>query len=198
MTDLTLPISTQTGRRWISGLLRVFHNQPLPSAVLIALVDTLVSILLTMVLRPLVPAGLQADFLTLFPIVILTALAVTLLGWWRAVGFNMPTHWRSLSLVIIPFLAVIVLPLVRGIQSVSLNLTLYYLVGYALTAFHEETIFRGLILRMLCPSSRTQAIWFSALLFGLAHGANVFVRASLILVLAQMVGADRAGWGWLH
>ena len=195
MTELTAPISDHDGRAWAAGLLGLFRSRPLLSAVIIFLVDLLMSVLLTRLLAPLVPAGLQADFFTLIILAILTALILTALGWWREVGFNVPAQWRSMGLVVIPLLAVIALPLVRGAQSVPLDTTLYYVTGYALTAFHEEVVFRGLILRVLGPAGRARAIWVSALLFGFAHGANLFVRANPFLVLAQMVGAGTSGVG---
>ena len=94
-----------------------------------------------------------------------------------------------------PLIAVVVLPLLRGAQSVPLNTGLYFVAGYVLTAFHEEVVYRGVILGILEPAGRTRAIWLSALLFGLAHSANLLVRSNPLLVLAQMVGAGTGAVG---
>ena len=126
---------------------------------------------------------------------LLTAGFLTALGWWREVGFNSPSQWRNLGLVVVPLLAVVGLPLVGGILPGTLTSALYFLVGYLLTAFHEEVIFRGLFLRILGPTGRARAIWISSLLFGLAHIANLFVRSNPFLVFAQMVGAGTGGVG---
>ena len=176
-------------------ILSFFDRRPILGAILVTLLDLLLSLVLTWLLRPLVPAGLQADFFTLIVLAVLTAIAVTLLGWWREAGFNAPGQWRGLGYLVVPFLAVIVLPLASGWQSVPFGTALYYLAGYGLTAFHEETLMRGVVVRILAPGGRARAVWLSALLFGLLHAPNLFVRSSPALVLAQMVGAGTSGVG---
>ena len=195
MLDLSAPIPDPELNRQMAGLIGFFRRRPFLSAVLIFLVDLLLSLAITQLLKPLIPAGVQSDFFTLIVLAILTAVTLLALRWWQEVGFNSPAQWRSMGLLVVPLLAVVVLPLIGGVQSFPLNTTLYYAVGYTLTAFHEEVIFRGMILRILGPAGRTRAIWLSALLFGLAHGANLFVRANPFLVLAQMVGAATGGVG---
>jgi uncharacterized protein len=195
MGDLITPISERNDSPRMTGLLGLFRRRPVFSALIIFLADAILSLVITQLLGPLVPAGIQGDFFTLIVLVILTVAALTALGWWGEVGFNSPSQWRSLGLLVIPLLMVVVLPLVRGAQSLALGTALYYVAGYALTALHEEVIFRGMILRILGPAGRTRAIWMSALLFGLAHAANLFVRSNPFLVLAQMVGAGTGGVG---
>jgi uncharacterized protein len=195
MPDITAPLSDSDSNPQMAGLISFLRRRPVLSAILIFLVDLLLSLLITQLLKPFIPPRVQADFFTLIVLSIVAGTALVALHWWQQVGFNSPAHWRNQALPVVPFLAVIVLPLVRGVQSLPLSTSLYYMVGYVLTAFHEEVVFRGLILGILGPAGRARAIWLSALLFGLAHGANLFVRSNPFLVLAQMVGAGTSGVG---
>lgn len=177
------------------GLLATLRRRPVLSAILILLIDVLVSALLTQVLKKYVPASFQSDFFTVIALALIAAIILTTLRWWRLVGFNAPAEWRHPLLLIVPLLAVVALPLVRGVQALSLDTSLYLIAGYVLTAFHEEVVFRGMVLGVLAPSGRTRAIWLGALLFGLAHSANLLVRSNPFLVLAQMVGAASSAVG---
>ncbi len=119
---------------------------------------------------------------------------VSALGWWRVIGLNRPAAWRALPLLWLPGAAMLILPLLKGITLPSLGTLAFWIVGYALTGFYEETLMRGVVLRVLRPRGVIQAVLLSAALFGLLHVTNVLFRNPMI-VLAQMVGAASEGVG---
>jgi membrane protease YdiL (CAAX protease family) len=124
----------------------------------------------------------------------IVAAGLTALGWWRAVGFNRPAEWRERQWLILP-LALTLLPLVAGIRAPEISAWLL-VAGYALTGFAEEGVFRGVILRLLNDRPRAQAAATAAILFGLAHIGNIFIRDNAAVVMAQAVGAACFGFGY--
>ncbi len=169
-------------------------NRPITAVLLIFGLDLILKLVLIQAARVMFP-GISADFASLVVISLLTVVMVSVLGWWRVSGYNKPAQWRSLALVILPYLTVGVLPLILGINQVTLSTSLYFLLAYVLVALHEETIFRGVILHTLTRKGPRQAILFSSILFGLSHITNLLVRSNPFLTLAQMVGAFSSGVG---
>ena len=86
------------------------------------------------------------------------------------------------------------IPLLAGFRPVDALATL--IVGYALTGFMEEALWRGLVLRVLRPTGPLPAVLFGSLLFGASHLANVLFRDNVTLVAAQAVGAFCFGVGY--
>jgi uncharacterized protein len=134
------------------------------------------------------------DFIALIVMSILVALSLTLLGWWKAAGFNKPSEWRDTGLIWLPLVISLILPFLAGIQASDWGTFFYLLIGYALTGFMEEGLMRGIVMRMLKPTGTTRSVILSALLFGLLHIGNLLYRSPAI-VLAQMVGAFVHGIG---
>ena len=125
------------------------------------------------------------------------AVVVTVLVWrfsgFREAGFTGPRSWRNLHLLILPTVLTFI-PLLAGFRPVDALATL--IVGYALTGFMEEALWRGLVLRVLRPTGPLPAALFGSLLFGAAHLSNVLFRDSVTLVVAQAVGATCFGVGY--
>jgi uncharacterized protein len=139
--------------------------------------------------------GLPA-FLALCGLALLTIVLITFLGWWRVIGCNRPAEWRNLWLLLFPAV-VVCLPLVAGVASPDPGTLVLSLAGYLLTGLYEESLFRGVILRILQPKGTWLAVLLSSLLFGLAHSTNIFGRmnGNLVLVGLQMLGASTFGIG---
>ena len=118
------------------------------------------------------------------------AAVVTVLVWrlsgFREAGFTGPRNWRNLHLLILPTVLAVI-PLLAGFRPVDTLATL--IVGYALTGFMEEALWRGLVVRVLRPTGPLPAVLFGSLLFGASHLSNVLFRDSVTLVAAQAVGA---------
>lgn len=192
------------GRTQAAGFLTLFHRHPVISALLITAVDVVIAVLVGLVATSILPMISQAatgvsklpDFIALCVVALLTAVLVSILGWWRIVGWNRPAQWRNLGLLILPALLVL-LPLIKGFKAVDVGTVVFLLVGYLLVGFHEETIFRGVILRILRPKGVWFAVLISSLLFSLAHSTNLFLRFSgqPTLVGLQMIGTFTFGIG---
>ena len=108
-------------------------------------------------------------------IAIVVAAALTMLGWWRDVGFTPPSEWREIRWLVVP--AVIVfLPLLAGVKTPETGSVALLVLGYALTGFAEEAVFRGIVLRLFGDRPQLAAVTTAALLFGLVHLANIFIK----------------------
>jgi membrane protease YdiL (CAAX protease family) len=187
---------TPPGRPAAAPLLTLFRRHPLASAVSVWIVDLLLINGFIWLGARWLPAGLDPSFVALWPGLIVLALFVTLLGWWRAIGFNGPAQWRDLRLLILPAIVVLLLPLLSGIKPLEGGSLFYLIAGYLLVGLREETLYRGVILRILHPFGPLRSSLLMAVLFGLAHLSNLFVRANPAIVVAQAVGAFCDGFGF--
>ena len=188
--EITSAPTTDSSRK---GLKAFFEQRPLAAAVIITAADLVISIAIGLAAKTLL-SQYQPDFVTLVALSVLVALALTVLGWWKVAGFNAPTEWREVGLVIIPFLIVMGLPFLRGFNTDNLNSLAYLVVGYAMTGFMEEGLMRGIVLRVLKPLGITRSVVISSILFALLHMTNFLFRNPFI-VLAQMLGAFVHGIG---
>ena len=184
------------GRPAAAPLLDLFRRHPVPSAIAVWLADLLLINGFIWLGSRFLPSGVDPSFVALWPGVILLAIFVTLLGWWRAIGFNGPAPWRDLHLLILPAVVILVLPFLGGSQPVEGGTLLYLIIGYLLVGLREETLYRGVILRILRPLGAMRSTLVMAVLFGLAHLSNLFVRANPAIVVAQAVGAFCDGFGF--
>jgi membrane protease YdiL (CAAX protease family) len=93
-------------------------------------------------------------------------------GWWHAVGFTAPRHWHNPWVLLLPAL-VVAAPLVGGVRTdLDASQIAVFVVGYLFTGFAEESVFRGVLLRVLSPHGVRRAVLVSLLLFGWHRGAQ--------------------------
>jgi hypothetical protein len=128
-------------------------------------------------------------------IALLVAGGVSAAGWWRTVGYTPPAEWRDIRWLAVPALLTL-LPLVTGLKPLSSDMYLLLIAGYALTGFAEETMFRGILVKLLERRSGMQVAAITALLFGLVHLSNIFIRGDAPIIAAQAVGAAAFGFGY--
>lgn len=123
----------------------------------------------------------------------LAAVALTVTGWWRAVGMNGPAHWRHLHLTIIPAGAVLAsMPLGLGLP---VRIWVTYGLFALLIAFVKEVWFRGILFRALSGSvSPQRTVALSALLFGAVPAADMVGGAAPGTTLVRMFTAALAGY----
>ncbi|MBI3175283.1 MAG: CPBP family intramembrane metalloprotease [Chloroflexi bacterium] len=170
-----------------------FEQRPVFSAVLIFTAFVILSALFGIAAKTLLPQ-FQPEFIALIALSVLVAVALSLLGWWKAAGFNLPAEWRDSRLMLVPFIIVLGLPFLMGIKTTDIGTFVYLLIAYALTGFMEEGLMRGIVLRVLKPTGTTRSVVISSLLFGLMHIGNLLYRNPAI-VFAQMIGAFVHGIG---
>jgi uncharacterized protein len=164
-----------------------FDQRPVLSAVMIFIAYLILSTLFGLAAKAFFP-NYQPEFIALLGMSAVVALALTLMGWWKAAGFNLPSEWRDAKVMIVPFLIVLGLPFLKGIKPNDAGTLVYLVIGYALTGFMEEGLMRGIVLRLLKPTGTTRSVVISSLLFGLMHIGNLLYR-NPVIVFAQMLGA---------
>jgi len=161
--------------------------------------------LVMLALEMIVLAGLLASRVLGVPIIALdlplmllngvfAAGLLSVLGWWRASGFNQPSEWRNLHLLLPMVLllggTLFVQPQLPDAGKIAALAVVTLLIG-----FQEEAIFRGLLLRALAPRGVLQAVLVSALLFGGIHANSLLVGRDSVFVLSQMIGSTLGGIG---
>ena len=134
------------------------------------------------------------DFIAMCAGILGVIVLVSVLGWWRVVGFNDPATWRGLRVLALPAATFALLPFVAGFRPVAPASTAVFILAYALTGFYEEVLYRGVLLHVLHPTGTTRVVFLVSVLFGASHLANVLFRNPFI-VLAQAVGAFCDGVG---
>jgi uncharacterized protein len=189
-TQVSVPSLNNTPR---AALLAFFEKRPILSAVLIFASFVLVSAALGLAAKALFPQY-QPEFIATIALSLVVALALSVLGWWKTAGFNFPREWRDSRLMIVPFLIVLGLPFLKGIKTSDAATFFYLAIAYALTGFMEESLMRGVVMRVLKSTGTTKSVVISSLLFGLMHIGNLLYRSPFI-VLAQMLGAFVHGIG---
>lgn len=143
--ELTAPTRPGTG-----PLVEMFRRHPVGSAVGLAAADAVLLVLVAVLLRVVAPdlRGQQAALAVLTVLAVVFAGLVTWLGWWRRIGFVGRRRWRRPALLVLPTVMVF-LPFVGGFRGVAAGTLAVWILGYALTGFYEEGLFRGLVLRIL-------------------------------------------------
>jgi uncharacterized protein len=129
---------------------------------------------------------------------ILTIIAVILLsvmGWWRVIGFRPPDQPADLLYFIVPFLPAVV-SLVAGVELKNVLVVTQLLIITLLVGFAEEAIFRGLMLNALKSRGAWTAAIVTSLLFGLSHSLNVLSGKNLADVMAQILYALAIGFAF--
>jgi membrane protease YdiL (CAAX protease family) len=191
--DTTKPALQSPGDPSSSALPVSFQKHPVRSAWLLFLAYLVMATLAGLGAKALFPQ-FQPEFIALIAMSIVVSIALSAWRLWREAGFNAPSAWRDVRLMIFPSVVVLVLPFLGGIQPVEWNSFFYLVVAYALTGFMEEGLMRGIVMRVLKPTGVARSVVLSALLFALIHAGNLLYRNPAI-VLAQMVGAFVHGIG---
>jgi membrane protease YdiL (CAAX protease family) len=193
------------GRSEAAGLLGIFERHPMASALGFFALDfvltVVVNILATAFVPPIPDTGpgnpRLPDFVSLLVMTMVAISYVSFLRWWRVIGFNRSAEWRNLPLLL-PTIVPVFLPVLWGFRALAPLTVLFFLIGYVLTGFREETVYRGIIMGILRPVGVWPAVLVSSLFFSIAHSANLFVRFSGNpgAVLFQMLGTFVIGIGF--
>lgn len=87
-------------------------------------------------------------------------------GWWRDAGFDRPSSWRNLRLLVLPLL-LCALTLSGGVFVSGPASLLSRFLAVLVATFGEEVIFRGLLWRALVPKGPVRAVILTSMLAGL-------------------------------
>jgi len=158
------------------------------------------TVLLMLILEGIVLAALLASRLLAVPILVLdlpilllnaifAMVLLTTLGWWRAAGFNAPSKWQNLHLMLLPIVLLVVPALLVQPQLPAPGKFVALIVVTLLIGFQEEAIFRGILLRALAPRGMKQAVLISAFLFGIIHANSLLVGRDVFFVIAQIIAS---------
>jgi len=104
-------------------------------------------------------------------------------------GFNAPSQWENLSLLIVPLVLLIGPTLFFQPQLPSPARIVVLIIVTLLTGFQEEAIFRGVLLRAFRPQGVMKAVLTSAALFGIIHINLLLVGRDPIFVLSQVIAS---------
>jgi membrane protease YdiL (CAAX protease family) len=117
-----------------------------------------------------------------------TAGLATWFGWWRPVLREKPLGVKWMWAIPIT-LGLIVLVDIDWAQISSLSGTYLLLlaIGTLLVGFNEETVYRGLSLVGFRGAYKEVYVWLAtSILFGLLHGANLFLGQALVPTIQQI------------
>jgi len=128
-------------------------------------------------------------------VAVAVAAGVTWARWWREVGYTPVSSWRETRWLVVA-LQLALAPLAAGLRPIEPGTYLVLIAGYALTGFAEETMFRGVLVRLLDQRRPMTVAAITALLFGLVHLSNIVIRGEVAVILAQAVGAAAFGLGF--
>lgn len=125
---------------------------------------------------------------------IMTVLLLSLMGWWRVVGFRRPAKASDLLYFIVPLLPVAI-SLIVGLEVSSVLLIQLFAITL-LVGFAEEAIFRGLMLNALKAQGVWKAAIITALLFGLSHSLNLLSGQNVANTIMQIFYALAIGFAF--
>ncbi len=122
------------------------------------------------------------------------------LGPWDETGFNRPSRWRDLYLLLPPLL-VGALALSGGLRAESWPFLAATLLGVVVAAFAEEALYRGVAWRVLAPGGLVRAAVVTALLSGVLRFGGTLLsgswpEATQAAVLAVCGGFTYAALRW--
>jgi membrane protease YdiL (CAAX protease family) len=164
-----------------------------------------VAILEIVVIVVYLTAGTIAHFLKLsnlglyglanLGLTIIVAVLLTVMGWWKAIGFRSPDRRGDLLYFLVPFIPMFI-NFIPGVEVTSLRYLIEALAITLMVGFAEEVIFRGLMLNALKVRGLWRAAIITALLFGLTHALNVLAGKSLVEDVAQIYYAVAIGFAF--
>jgi uncharacterized protein len=130
-----------------------------------------------------------------FILTLIVAIMLTVMGWWKTVGFRSPDRRGDLLYFLVPFIPMFI-NFIPGVEVTSFRYLLEAAIITLMVGFVEEVIFRGLMLNALKVRGLWKAAIITALLFGLTHALNVLAGKSLAEDAAQIFYAVAIGFAF--
>ena len=139
-----------------------------------------------------------APFFGFIPIALFLLIYLTIKKQWNRYYFNSLSKLSIRQWIeYIPLLLIFIVLLIanNGFQSAPFSFFAYMLLSQIfLVGFVEETLFRGIMLRILMPRGKTLAIVGSSVLFGITHALQALSGQSLEDTILQIVYAFILGF----
>ncbi|HIW31678.1 MAG TPA: CPBP family intramembrane metalloprotease [Candidatus Paenibacillus intestinavium] len=139
-----------------------------------------------------------APFFGFIPITLFLLIYLTIKKQWNRYYFNSLSKLSKRQWIeYIPLLLILIVLLIanNGFQSAPFSFFAYMLLSQIfLVGFVEETLFRGIMLRILMPRGKTVAIVSSSVLFGITHALQALSGQSLEDTILQIVYAFILGF----
>ena len=179
---------------------RFFDRHPVLSALALTLAQASIAALAFLGLPLVAPSLSELDqrFIATVVSAALVLLLIAVLRRWQETGFNGPSSWRDLPLLLLPT-ALMLLPLANGINPAAeptLSVFGFFLVAFTLNAVDEEGLFRGLLMHLLDARGLVWSVGVSSVLFGLMHLVRIGFGAPVEITLIQVVLAGATGFFW--
>jgi CAAX protease family protein len=128
-------------------------------------------------------------------LVIVSALAVTAFGGWRAAGFDQPIRVKAFLLCLPCLIAPIILLFYTGVAASGLMQTILLVVFTFMIGFAEEALCRGVMLGAFLPQGALRAAIYSSVIFGSMHLVNIFYGMDIVTALLYVFYASLIGFG---
>lgn len=113
---------------------------------------------------------------------------------WQKYFFHSFKKNQLFILLPLLFILCIILVSAKGLNLTSMsNVIAMFLMQLLIIAFIEETIFRGILLRMLLTKGVATAVWVSSILFGVTHALQLLGGQSLEDTIIQIIYALLVG-----
>ncbi len=136
---------------------------------------------------PQIPELIQR-LLLLILLCVLTVALLFGLRYWREAGFVGPSRWRDMGLIWLPLLLSLS-PLIGGVRPLDSGTISIFVVGYLLTGFFEESVYRGIFLGFLKSKGVWAGVLISSILFGSEHLTRLFFGSAPATVGWQVLFA---------
>lgn len=128
--------------------------------------------------------------ISFIPIALILMIYLTLKKKWGYIGFqsifNIPKkNW----LFYLPLVVILVIISINGFKAVTMSEVLFFIFFTLMVGFVEETIYRGLILKIMLSKSVLSAVLVSSILFSITHLLNVMSGQDLVQSVLQLIYA---------
>jgi len=98
-------------------------------------------------------------------VIVLSAIILSVLGWWREVGLNGPSRWKNLYLLVFP-VVIVALAFSGGVTITGPSSVVAPAFVALVSVLGEELLFRGVLFRALVPAGALWAVVLTSFLAG--------------------------------
>lgn len=140
------------------------------------------------------PSSPFLQFALLIPLALGIFIYIMIKKNWQKYFFHSIKKNQLFILLPLFFILCIILVSAKGLNLTSMsNVIAMFMMQLLIIAFIEETIFRGIMLRMLLTKGVATAVWVSSILFGVTHALQLLGGQSLEDTIIQIIYALLVG-----